>query len=302
MSQAVAAPFALYVMTAGRADDDYRFLGRAPESAFWKKYASLTSFEHPTIAITSDGKGLLAYLSGTRSARRDRTHTPLRYTLVLESPCRAEEALSPLLATILAFFKASGQGLNALGEALDAALPEAFLEQALSATRGPDEQAASEVASRVSEKAVSAIARLPLPADPIRPDPGSSPDLDPEMFKSNDRFWWGGAASIDAQARFLGHAARLWSGEKGLALLLNLADPGDVSALAETAASCGVLLASPGVASRSPQGIPEKKGRAPSRLSPRNEARRRRIMPWVWMGIAAVGAAGAWVLSKLLLF
>src|SRR6185436_6644966 len=92
------AGLATYLMTAGLASDDYRFLGRAPREAFWRKYAEYTSFERPTAIVLSKGEAFRFYVSGVLSARKDRTKTPLRYTLVLEGPSRSETAQTALRA------------------------------------------------------------------------------------------------------------------------------------------------------------------------------------------------------------
>jgi hypothetical protein len=229
----MTAGLTTYLMTAGLASDDYRFLGRAPREAFWRRYADYTSFERPTAIVVSREGAFRAYLSGIASARRDRTSTPLRYTLVLEGPCRSPAA-EALLFTLSAFVEdlASIQPgpltVGALGRALDEAFPEAFVEAALRAMREAQSEPAGPLAE-VEARLVRAIESLP------RNTPYAPADL---------RFFWGGRASEAARARFLGHADRLLvDGEAGAALVVNLASREHLEILGAGEASCAVLFA-----------------------------------------------------------
>ncbi len=268
---------ATYLMTAGLASDDYRFLGRAPREAFWRKYSEYTSFERPTAIVTSKGEAFRMYLSGVLSARKDRTKTPLRYTLVLEGPSRSEAARSALRALSafvcdLAELGPSPLTVEAFGRALDAAFPEPFVESALAAMRdGPPRAAAPrerEDAGRgpVSERgplsgqgggSLSGQSGGPLsgreaPAggDPLSEIEGrvaraieSLPKAGP--FQASDaRFFSGGRASLAARSQFLGFAQRLLEdGEAGAALVVNLAARDHLESLGAGEASCAVLFA-----------------------------------------------------------
>jgi hypothetical protein len=229
----VTAGLATYLMTAGLVSDDYRFLGRAPREVFWRRYADYTSFERPTAVVLVRESVFKAYLSGIASARRDRTKTPLRYTLVFEGPCRtpAAEALLFTLSAFVEDLAAVQPGpltVGALGRALDEAFPEPFVESALAAMRDgqdPSKPPLSEVEARVERAALS------LPRD----TPFAPVDL---------RFFAGGRGSAAARARFLGYADRLLiSGEAGAALVLNLASRDHLMSLGGDEASCAVLFA-----------------------------------------------------------
>lgn len=230
---------ATYLMTAGLASDDYRFLGRAPREAFWRKYAEYTSFERPTAILLSRGDSFRLYLSGILSARRDRTKTPLRYTLVFEGPSRSDAARSALRALSafvcdLAELGPSPLTVEAFGRALDAALPEPFVESALAAMRdgpasdrGPlsDKSPLLEIEDRVAR----AIASLPR----------SGP-----FHTSDARFFSGGRASLAARSQLLGFAQRLLEdGEPGAALVVNLASRDHLESLGAGEPSCAVLFA-----------------------------------------------------------
>lgn len=231
----MAASLTSYLMTAGLASDDYRFLGCAPQETFWRKYAEYTSFERPTAILLSRDAVFKLYLSGIASARRDRTKTPLRYTLVLEGACRTEAAETALFAFAafvgdLAEHKPGPLSLGSLGRALDEAFPEAFVEQALAAMRGAEAPAESPL-SEVSARVERALASLPE-ATPLA--------------SLNLRFFWGGRGSELARAELVGYADRLLiTGEAGLALIVNLASRDHLMSLGGDEPSCAVLFAGP---------------------------------------------------------
>lgn len=229
----MTAGLTTYLMTAGLVSDDYRFLGRAPKEAFWRRYADYTSFERPTAIVLSREGAFRAYLSGIASARRDRTKTPLRYTLVLEGPCRSPAA-EALLFTLSAFVEdlAAVQpgplSVGSLGRALDETFPEAFVETALGAMRDAESLGRGPLAE-VPARVAQAIESLP------RNTPYSPADL---------RFFWGGRASAAARAQLLGYADRLLiDGEPGAALVVNLASRDHLESLGAGEPSCAVLFA-----------------------------------------------------------
>lgn len=200
-------------MTAGLSSDDYRFLGRAPKEAFWRRYADYTSFERPSAVVFCKDGAFRAYLSGIASARKDRTKTPLRYTLVMEGQARtpaAESLLFALAAFVgdLVHVKPGPLSPASLGEALDKTFPEEFVEAALSHLRDTDSKDTgplAEVESRI-EKAIAALPRDTHAAD------------------CHVRFFCGGRASESARATLVGYAERLLiDGEAGTILIVNLA-------------------------------------------------------------------------------
>lgn len=229
----MTAGLATHLMTAGLVSDDYRFLGRAPREAFWRRYADYTSFERPTAIVLSRDGGFRAYLSGVASARKDRTKTPLRYTLVLEGPCRtpaAETALFALAAFVgdLASIQPGPPVTGALGRALDEAFPEVFVEKALAAMRDGLPPAEPPLAE-VTERAARALTSLPR---------------DPDIAPADQRYLWGGRASSAARAGFLGVAERLLvDGEAGAALVVNLASRDHLELMGGGEPSCAVLFA-----------------------------------------------------------
>ncbi len=263
----MTAGLVTYLMTAGLASDDYRFLGRAPKDTFWRRYADFTSFERPTAILLSKDGSFRAYLSGIASARRDRTKTPLRYTLVLEGSCRtpaAERVLRALTAFVgdLAEVASGPLKVGSLGRALDAALPEPFVESALAGMRDAAGQSPpsggsgagpasgprgplDEVASRVEQ----AFASLP------------APDV---FLRSDHRFFSGGRASAAARSQFLGFVERLViDGEAGAALVVNLASRDHLESLGAGEPACAVLFAGENSeeAFSDPLEQPPKKGR-----------------------------------------
>ena len=81
-----------WLHTRGRARHrDYRFLGPAPQPAWWREYAGATTFEQPTILVQSDGGRWQAYLSGIPSGRRDAVGSTIRFSVVLEGDAGAGE-------------------------------------------------------------------------------------------------------------------------------------------------------------------------------------------------------------------
>jgi len=242
-----------YVMTAGLASDDYRFLGRAPKDTFWRRYSDMTSFERPTAIVLTRNEAFRAYLSGILSTRKDRTKTPLRYSLVLEGPCRTAAA-EALFRAVSAFVGdlgdpgASSLKVGSLGRALDIAFPEPFVESALGSMRDggdPQNPPLAEIPNRLLQ-ALSSLA-------------------EPDGVERTDwRFFSGGRASAAARSRFLGFAERLLSeGEPGAALAVNLASRDNLPSLEHGEPSCAVLFAgeSGEDAFAEPLEQPPKKGR-----------------------------------------
>ncbi|MEZ4298511.1 MAG: hypothetical protein R3B70_26405 [Polyangiaceae bacterium] len=244
---------ATYVMTAGLSSDDYRFLGRAPKEAFWRRYADYSSFERPTAILLCRDSHFRAYLSGVASARRDRTKTPLRYTLVLEGPCRtpaADLVLRALQSFVddLAALKPGPLTPGSLGRALDSAFPEPFVESALAALRDSPSATTGPLAE-IESRADTAFRSL---------------SADPPEFPTDLRFSHGGHASPVSRTQFVSFAERLlFDGEPGAALVLNLASPEHAVAIGGDEPSCSILFARPDAAEshQDPVEWPPKKGR-----------------------------------------
>lgn len=286
-----------YLMTAGLASDDYRFLGRAPKEAFWRRYAEYTSFERPTAVVLSKAEAFRIYLSGVLSTRRDRTKTPLRYTLVLEGKTRTADAgtaLAALSAFVcdLAEVRPGGAQVESLGRALDVAFPEPFVEAALAEMRGAPRKVdagppsgpgsgkgavpapAKGGVARGAEGAAPEGAAAEGPLSEIESRVLRAIDSLPKAgpFHSTDlRFFSGGRGSLPARAQFLGFAQRLLEdGEPGAALVVNLASRDHLDALSAGEPSCAVLFSGEGGedAHSDPVELPPKKGRPGSPKGP----------------------------------
>jgi hypothetical protein len=213
------------------------------------------------------------------STRKDRTKTPLRYTLVLEGPSRSEAARSALraLSAFVCDLAELGTGpltVEAFGRALDVAFPEPFVESALAAMR--DGPARGPVSERGPVSGVSGSGGGPVsgrgsgPAgDPLSEIEGrvaraiaSLPKAGP--FQASDaRFFSGGRTSLAARSQFLGFAQRLLEdGESGAALVVNLASRDHLESLGAGEASCAVLFAGDPFADANAEPLeqPPKKG------------------------------------------
>ena len=93
----MSAQVRVFVQTRGTARaTDYAFLGGGPARPWWRTYRDATAFDHPTVLVTSDGERWAAYLSGIPSGRVDAVGSVVRYTLVLDGPCRAPDTACPM--------------------------------------------------------------------------------------------------------------------------------------------------------------------------------------------------------------
>ncbi len=222
-----------FVQTRGAARaTDYAFLGGAPPHPWWRSYRDATAFDHPTVLVTSDGRGWAAYLSGIPSARVDAVGTVVRYTLVLDGPCgAADTACVP--AAVAAWLDDVADGLSGrparrLPAALDARFPADDVHRWLAANA-----AGGPVAAEVRRRALAALTALPHPD----PDSGAGPAAD----VPGD--WWAAVTAPAARAAFVARAAALLAGAPGRALLLNLVGgPDDAATLLDPASPVAVLV------------------------------------------------------------
>lgn len=126
----------VFVQTRGRTLD-YRFLGLPPAELWWLKFQPYTSFEKPTLIVSSDGRRWRAYFSGISSARLDRDKATIRYSLALEDAARDSVNEAAKLVAAWVADAASQAEPGAVQVALDAALPEEDVERLLGDSRSP---------------------------------------------------------------------------------------------------------------------------------------------------------------------
>ncbi|MFN2495331.1 MAG: hypothetical protein ABR608_05415 [Pseudonocardiaceae bacterium] len=195
----------IFVQTRGEARaSDYRFLGQAPQSHWWRRYRDHTTFDHPTLLVQSDGARWQAYLSGIPSVRVDAVGTVARYTVVLEGACGAAETgpNNSALAVIEGWLSDIAQGVagGQVQVALDREFPAPVVER-LIAGEGDG------VWHETQRRALAALGSLPVP----HPVTNGSP-----------RAWIGDIGAPTSRAEFLARTAALLTGEAGRALFLNL--------------------------------------------------------------------------------
>lgn len=207
------------VQTRGRVRSaDYAFLGEAPQHPWWRAYGGHTTFEHPTILLVSDGGGWDAFLSGIPSRRRDAVGTTIRFTLVLGG---GSAEAGPVLALVGAWLADLAGAGHAVGDALDAAFPEADVERLLAT---PD-------STEVRRRVLDAVAQVH--AGPATPDPQPRGLLSASDGAANlpDDWLWS-VDRLEARATFVERAGEILDGSAGRALLLNLVgSPADLASL-----------------------------------------------------------------------
>ena len=258
----------VFVQTRGTARaTDYAFLGGAPPEPWWRAYRDRTSFDHPTVLVTSDGAGWAAYLSGIPSTRVDAVGTVVRYTLVVDGPCATPDAAC-VVAAVAAWLSdvANGRGDRPggrLAAALDARFPAPDVGRWLAASArggdhtanlisderhsrriGSDESAVRQegpvsserigdverIGEEVQQRALSALTALP-PSVPGADEPGD---------------WIGAVGAPAPRAAFVARVAALVGGTPGRAVLLNLVGgPAEARPLLDPASSVAVLVESP---------------------------------------------------------
>jgi hypothetical protein len=221
-----------FLQTRGTARaGDYTFLGHAPEEPWWRAYRDATAFDHPTVLVTSDGARWAVYLSGIPSARLDAVGTVVRYTLVLDGPCGAEEAehvragVAAWLDDVAADPAHPGGRLSA---ALDACFPADLVDRLVTRPfpgADPVLRYCTD-ATLVRSFVVQALASLPVP--PAGADePGD---------------WFGGVAAPACRTAFVARVGLLLHGTPGRALLLNLiGGPDDAADLVDDTRPLAVL-------------------------------------------------------------
>jgi hypothetical protein len=254
------SPVRAYLQTRGTARAaDYAFLGGAPPEPWWRSYREVTAFDHPTVLIASDGERWSAYLSGIPSSRVDAVGTVVRYTLVLDGPCRVSDTAC-VPAAVAAWLDDVADGARPggrLAAALDARFPVEDVEHWLAAhgagpdprRTDPDERHSrptdsdgrasrpnrgdagdgAPATAEVSRRVLAALAALP--AVPGHADePGD---------------WIGAVGAPGPKAAFTARVADLLAGTPGRAVLLNLVGgPADALPLLDPASPVAVLVES----------------------------------------------------------
>ncbi len=279
-----------FVQTRGAARaTDYAFLGGAPPHPWWRSYRDATAFDHPTVLVTSDGRGWAAYLSGIPSARVDAVGTVVRYTLVLDGPCghlatAADAACVP--AAVAAWLDdvadaLSGRSARRLPAALDARFPADDVQRWLAAA---GHTAGGPAAAEVRHRALAALAALPGPT----PDSAAGPAAD----EPGD--WWAAVTAPASRAAFVARVAALLGGVPGRALLLNLVGgPDDAAALLDPASPVAVLVEHGPPARPAPLRSVVEAKKAPAAAALPRPARR--------AGVAVVGTAVVLPLAAVVL-
>src|ERR1700683_2985620 len=124
----------IYVRTRGL-EMDYRFLGEAPASFWWRAYRDWTDTEGPTILVESDQTGWRAYVAGMSSARRDRSDRPIQFNLALAGSHESTDAAARQLALAVIGRSVADlgaeRGTKISGAALDRELTEPLVERML---------------------------------------------------------------------------------------------------------------------------------------------------------------------------
>ncbi len=264
-----------YVMTRG-VGRDYRFVGAAPAEEWWGSLRGLTSFERPTLIVERKRDLWRAYLSGIPSSRRDRVSTRIRHTLVLEGEGGAEAPISSVVGAWLEEVAAAPAEQGALAGALDAALPEAMIEEALE-----DGEVATDVGARLSRALVLEGAGQPAALAAPPADLGAD---DPSIAS-----WIAALESPPARRALLARADALLAGRReGVALVLNLASPAEAEEAVAGAPTRAVLLGGLGASFAIPRPLARKKADRPPARVP--DGRARRAGTWLWL-VAAIVAA-----------
>jgi len=239
----------IHVRTRGRPrNQDYQFLGEAPEEFWWRDYRPVTDIERPTILVRSDGATWQGYISGITSERLDSTEITIQLNLALAGECGStdDNALALSIITRSAAGLAQRAGQSIPGDLLDKQLPAEEVERMLDAPGAP-------TMARAADAVRAAYAPLAeaVPAGPVLAEAAQAAPVPAEAAAVTtplpDGDWMGGVTDTAALEAFATLTARLLGGQAGRALALNLVeDPADLAELPAGAGSTGVLSARPG--------------------------------------------------------
>jgi hypothetical protein len=215
----------VFIQTRGRTTD-YRFLGETPKERWWLDYSNVTSFEKPTLLVTSENQRR-AYFSGISSERKDRVGTTIRYTLVLED-VKDEAEITRAKTLVAAWLEdaASPEKRHKVQDALDTEFSEKDVERLL----GDHKDGAAEETGQKLREAIDSIGG---PGAPL-------PDL-----KDPQPAWCGNLQKEGCREAFLHRVNELLKGQEGAALMVNLAGEAEARAILDklpTSARLAVLL------------------------------------------------------------
>lgn len=211
----------LYVETRDYVRDrDYRFLGAAPATTWWREYGRLTQFEQPTCIVENSGVPRF-YLSGLRSARRDSSGAGIRYTIVGDAKSGSQEDAATMCGLVEAWL----DDVTGTGAALSAPLDELFTEEFV---RSAYDSGGPDVQDEVTRRIVLVAGSLPTTVlAPVR--------IDVEAF------WYGDLDDDAARRAFLSRCRAVAAGERSLACVLNTAGIEEIKALAASHEDAVVL-------------------------------------------------------------
>src|SRR4051812_12403926 len=122
----------LFVETrSSRRLKDYRFLGAAPDAVWWSDFRKLTEFEGPSLILLGDGETWRLIASAIPSSRHDSEGSTVRFTLVAEGACVADDG-EPSLRLVDCWLADIGRPADesALGQRLDQLLTDEFVDYA----------------------------------------------------------------------------------------------------------------------------------------------------------------------------
>lgn len=185
---------AVHLMTRGTPRRlDYRFLGAAPETRWWRPAQDWILLDGPETVVLGTDAGANVLLSGIPSHRRDAAGTPIRFTLVVEG---ADAETTARLARI----GLDDTARSRLGGLLDTEFPPAWVDAAIG-----DAARSTDLPLRLA-RVVAGLA-------------GLAPD-EPEAHArtGSGTSWVGSAEDERAREEFVGRVAELGNGGHGWAL------------------------------------------------------------------------------------
>ncbi len=214
-------PFYVETRDEGRARD-YRFLGAAPEDAWWSEYGRLTEFEGPSMLVTGESGTWRCYFTGIPSNRRDSTGTTIRFSIAGEG--RVDDAVGVDLLVRLASSWLQDRTVDSSLARLDAALNLLFPRQFVAAVYGSRDPSAAKAAE---QKLLEAFSLLVAPA----------------ATSSATDSWVGNRSSSEARAALANRCRQIGEGLDGAAFVLNAASQHDCESIRERHKTLAVLLA-----------------------------------------------------------